>query len=75
MAKKKELQIVDKNTINYTFNNTEFADVNSQKNNNNESNNKEQFILKKKIDSKKLHYQKRRITGGQTQQSHSSVYE
>ena len=74
------MKILGKSGINYTFLDTASSDIKIESKNEDVSNvdsNVEKDVLKKRnINSKKskIRY-KNRITGGQNQQGHSSVYE
>ena len=74
------MKILGESGINYTFLNTGSSDIKLESKNEDESNvdsNVEKYVFKKRtIDSKKSKTRyKNRITGGQNQQGHSSVYE
>jgi hypothetical protein len=74
------MKILGESGINYTFLDTGSSDIKLESKNEDESNvdsNVEKYVFKKRtIDSKKSKTRyKNRITGGQNQQGHSSVYE
>jgi len=78
VKKKKEIKIVNESEINYTFIDTGLIDIKRESNDVDKTNsNIEKDIIKtRSIDSKKAKIRyKDRITGGQNQQGHSSVYE
>lgn len=80
MKKRKEIKIVNESEVNYTFIDTAFTDISNESNGNDvnkkNSNSEKDIIKTRSIDAKKskIRY-KNRITGGQNQQGHSSVYE
>jgi hypothetical protein len=78
VKKKKEIKIVRKSEVNYTFIDTELTDIKRESEDVDKTNSSsEKDIIKtRSIDSKKAKIRyKNRITGGQNQQGHSSVYE
>lgn len=78
VKKKKEIKIVRKSEVNYTFIDTELTDIKRESEDVDKTNSRsEKDIIKtRSIDSKKAKIRyKNRITGGQNQQGHSSVYE
>jgi hypothetical protein len=78
IKKKKEIKIVSENEVNYTFTDTGLTDVKRESEDVDKTNSSiEKDIIKtRSIDSKKAKIRyKNRITGGQNQQGHSSVYE
>ena len=78
-ATKKGIRIISRNNSNYTFVETTTNDTNSTVNQNKRIRNttSQKDILKtRSLDSKKTKIKyKNRITGGQAQQGHSSIYE
>jgi hypothetical protein len=78
VKKKKEIKIVRTSEVNYTFVDTELTDIKRESEDVDKTNSSsEKDIIKtRSIDSKKAKIRyKNRITGGQNQQGHSSVYE
>jgi hypothetical protein len=78
VKKKKEIKIVRKSEVNYTFIDIELTDIKRESEDVDKTNSRsEKDIIKtRSIDSKKAKIRyKNRITGGQNQQGHSSVYE
>ena len=78
VKKKKEIKIVRKSEVNYTFIDIELTDIKRESEDVDKTNSRsEKDIIKTpSIDSKKAKIRyKNRITGGQNQQGHSSVYE
>jgi hypothetical protein len=80
VKKRKEIKIVNESEVNYTFIDKGFTDINNESYGNDVnkkySNSEKDIIKTRSIDAKKskIRY-KNRITGGQNQQGHSSVYE
>ena len=78
VKKKKEIKIASENEVNYTFIDTELTNIKRESEDVDKTNSSmEKDIIKtRSIDSKKAKIRyKNRITGGQNQQGHSSVYE
>jgi hypothetical protein len=78
VKKKKEIKIVHDSEVNYTFIDTGLSHIKRESEDVDKSNSSiEKDIIKtRSIDSKKAKIRyKDRITGGQNQQGHSSVYE
>jgi hypothetical protein len=75
---KKEIKIVRESEANYTFLDTGLTDIKLQSEDVDKSNSsmEKDIIRTRLIDSKKAKIRyKNRITGGQNEQGHSSVYE
>ena len=78
VKKKKEIKIVRKSEVNYTCIDIELTDIKrkSEDVDKTNSSSEKDIIKTRSIDSKKAKIRyKNRITGGQNQQGHSSVYE
>jgi hypothetical protein len=78
VKKKKEIKIVSESEISYTFIDTGLTDIKRESEDVDKTNSSiEKDIIKtRSIDSKKVKIRhKDRISGGQNQQGHSSVYE
>jgi hypothetical protein len=78
VKKKKEIKIVSESEVNYTFIDTGLTDIKPESEDADKTNSstEKDLIKTRSIDSKKAKIRyKNRITGGQNQQGHSSVYE